>query len=297
MVRPNCGLCSEPVQREQPSISCNSCNNLFHSNCVNTLPQSFDPPSKNLSWICKACLIKLTPNYTDDKFNLILNELQSIKSQQLKSDELLNGISSSMSALNDKVLQQGKNISALGHSVNTLGKQLNTVTNDVKSHGLLIGGLETRMVATEKTLSNIAASPSTTESTPSLNEIAREVNLRSLLAVNLIVRGVPESLNASTSERISQDKKFVSDIFDKLNPPVPVETILRAYRIGKTDYNKPRLLKIVLSSQAAVDSVVTTFNKLQVNPPDHLSSVSITRDRTQSERQSIRGVYQELSAR
>jgi len=130
----------------------------------------------------------------------------------------------------------------------------------------------------------------TNESTPSLNDI---VGLRSLLAVNLIIRGVPESLNTSTSERISHDKKFVSDIFDKLYNPVPAESILRAYRIGKTADNKPRLLKIVLTSRAVVDSVVTTFRKLQANPPDHLRSISITRDRTQS----IREVYQKLIAK
>ncbi|CAI6373431.1 unnamed protein product [Macrosiphum euphorbiae] len=233
MVRLNCGLCSEPVQREHPSISCNSCKNLFHSNCVNPLSQSAEPPSNNPSCICKACQIKPIPTNTDYKLNCILNELQSIKSQQIKSDELLNGISSSMAALNDKVVQQGKNISALGHSVNSFGKQLNTVTNDVKSQGQLVGGLETRILY-EKTLSNSSASPSTTESTPSINDIGREVQLRTLLAVNLIVRGVPESPNTSISERITQDKKIVSDIFDKLNPPVPVESILRAFRIRKT---------------------------------------------------------------
>ncbi|KAF0711336.1 Uncharacterized protein FWK35_00037251 [Aphis craccivora] len=279
MVRPNCELCSEPVQREQPSISCHSCKNLFHSNCVNPLSQNVSSPSNNPSWICKVCLIKPKPSDTDDKLNRILSELQSIKSHQLKSDDLLNGISSSMAALNDKVLQQGKYISSLGQSVTSLGKQLSTVTIDVKSHGQLI------------------ASPTTTEFTPSLNDIAREVQLRSLLAVNLIIRGVPESPNKSISERISHDKKFVSDIFSKLDPPVPVELILKAYRIGKTSDTKPRLLKIILTSREAVDSIVTTFPKLLINPPDHLRSVSITRDRTQSERQSIREVYQELSTR
>ncbi|KAF0715593.1 Uncharacterized protein FWK35_00034356, partial [Aphis craccivora] len=224
MVRPNCGLCSEPVQREQPSIS--------------------------------SCQIKLIPNNTDDKLNRILNELQCIKSQQIKSDELLSGISLTMYALSDKVVQQRKNISALGHSVNSFGNQLNTDSNEVKSQGQLIGGLETRILAVEKTLSNITVSSSTTETTPSLNDIAREVQLRTLLAVNLIIR----------------------------------DSILRAYRIGKTADNKPRLLKIVLSSRAAVDSVVTTFPKLQINPPDHLRPVSITRDRTQSERQYERSI-------
>jgi len=71
------------------------------------------------------------------------------------------------------------------------------------------------MLAAEKTLSNIAASPPTTEISPSLNDITRELQLRSLLAVDLIIRGVPESLNTSICERISQEKKFVSDIFDK----------------------------------------------------------------------------------
>jgi len=113
-----------------------------------------------------------------------------------------------MYALSDKVVQQGKNISALGHSVNSFGNQLNTVSNEVKSQGQLIGGLETRILAVEKTLSNITVSSSTTETTPSLNDIAREVQLRTLLAVNLIIRGVPESPNTSLSERIIQDKKI-----------------------------------------------------------------------------------------
>jgi len=107
-------------------------------------------PSNNPSWICKVCLIKPKPSDTDDKLNRILSELQSIKSHQLKSDDLLNGISSSMAALNDKVLQQGKYISSLGQSVTSLGKQLSTVTIDVKSHGQLIGGLETRMLALKR---------------------------------------------------------------------------------------------------------------------------------------------------
>jgi len=68
------------------------------------------------------------------------------------------------------------------------------------------------MLATEKTLSNIAASPSTTESTPSLNDIAREIQLRLLLAMNLIIQGVPESFNTSTSERKTLFRIFLLNL-------------------------------------------------------------------------------------
>jgi len=47
------------------------------------------------------------------KFSLILNELKSIKFHQLKTDGILNNISIFMNVLNDKISQQGKNISAL----------------------------------------------------------------------------------------------------------------------------------------------------------------------------------------
>lgn len=106
MICPNCGIFSELVQCEQPSISCQKCNNLFHSNCVSSPLESLGSPSNNPSWIFNACLVKPKPSHTEDKLNLILSELQSIKSYQFKSDELLKNISTSVDALNDKVSHQ-----------------------------------------------------------------------------------------------------------------------------------------------------------------------------------------------
>ncbi|CAI6362098.1 unnamed protein product [Macrosiphum euphorbiae] len=104
-------------------------------------------------------------------FNLILQELKSIKSNQSNSDEALKVISSSVKALNDRVLGQGKTMTSLNQAMNTLNGNLNTVTSDVKSQGAIIGGLNTRIAAIEKSLSEAVHCPPPTTTPLALNDI------------------------------------------------------------------------------------------------------------------------------
>ncbi|KAF0693259.1 Uncharacterized protein FWK35_00033901 [Aphis craccivora] len=293
MVRPNCDICSQPLLRDQPSVSCHICKNLFHSNCTTTpLAQGCAEADRQSPWTCTPC--KTTSS--NDNLILILNELKSIKSQQSKSDEVLVNISSSISDLNSKVSQQGKQLSSLGQAINSLNKQLNVVTNDVKAHGKRFDDLETRITATEKTLSETVAQSSSVKPPmpPSINDVVMEIQQRTICASNIIIRGLPESLKPQLPDKISDDKQLVANILGKLNPSVPIASIVNLFRTGKKSENKSRIIKVVLSSCDVVDTVVKSYNHLRATSPDQLTGISISRDRTFSDRQSIREVYQEL---
>lgn len=113
----------------------------------------------------------------------------------------------------------------------------------------------------------------------------------------LPIRGAPESLKHQLPDKISDDKQLVANILGKLNPSVPTASIVNVFRTGKKSENKSRILKVVLSSCDAVDTVVKSYNHLRATSPDQMPEISISRDRTFSDRQSIREVYQELRTR
>lgn len=297
MGRPNCVLCSTPVLRDQPSMSCHKCNNIFHTHCVSASSQGLDSATNILLWTCNTCLSNPIPCTNDDKLSLILKELQNIKSRQVKSDALLDNISTSVNALNSKVSEQGKHLSSLGHSVNSLNKQLTTISKEVKDHAQRFEVLETRIAATEKTLSDSVGQPSSSGSSPSINDIAMEIQQRSICALNIIIRGAPESSSSQLLNKDSDDKIFIADIFKKLNLPGPTTSIVNAFRVGRMTEDRPRILKVVLSSRDAADSVLKSYLHLKATSPDFLPGISISRDRTFSERQSIREVYQQLRTR
>lgn len=77
------------------------------------------------------------------------------------------------------------------------------------------------------------------------------------------------------------DFNLVQDIFQKLEPPVPLASIYKAFRIEKNDKTKPRLLKVVLLTHNDVDRMSLPFICLYTISPDH---ISISRDGTQFER-------------
>lgn len=255
------------------------------------------PPPNNLPWTCNSCFTNPISCANDDKLSLILKDLQNIKSRQVKSDTLLDNISTSVNALNLKVSEQGKHLSSLGHSVNSLNKQLTSISKEVKDHAHRFEVLETRIAATEKTLSDTVVQPSSSVSSPSINDISMEIQQRSICAPNIIIRGAPEFSSSQLLEKISDDKIFIADIFKKLNLPGPTTSIVNAFRVGRMTEDKPRILKVVLSSRDAADSVLKSYLHLNATSPDFLSGISISRDRTFSERQSIREVYQQLRAR
>ncbi|CAI6345980.1 unnamed protein product [Macrosiphum euphorbiae] len=122
------------------------------------------------------------------------------------------------------------------------------------------------------------------------NDITHEIQLRSRCAVHVIISGVLwvtlSSVGTSVSSTL-EDKTFVKEILDKLEPKLPKKVIRKVFRVGKSINDKPRLLKVQLTSHYEVNHVIISFLRLCSNYPDECSQVSTTRGRTPSERLRI----------
>lgn len=136
-----------------------------------------------------------------------------------------------------------------------------------------------------------------TFSAGSVPSILQEISERERCSRNVIIRGLKESSSSITKERISDDTSKIAETIDPYFPEIV--GILKSIRLGKPNDRGPRLLKVFFSSKEIAHKLVSDFNKnARGLPPDSkLRSVTMTRDRTPLERESIRLVYTELENR
>ncbi|KAL4154153.1 hypothetical protein QTP88_001986 [Uroleucon formosanum] len=100
-----------------------------------------------------------------------------------------------------------------------------------------------------------------------------------------------------SKERISDDTSKIAETIDPYFPEAVAN--LKSIKLGKPNDRGPRPLKVFFSSKEIALKLVSDFNKnARGLPPDsRLRSVTMTRDRTPLERESIRLVYTELENR
>ena len=103
--------------------------------------------------------------------------------------------------------------------------------------------------------------------------IYEELNDRERRKKNLIISGVPESVDGSAEERKLADANQVKGIFEKL--PIGGDVILRTYRIGKVSEGRNRLLKVIcVDADSKVEILqnakllrdFTAFENIYINP-------------------------------
>lgn len=223
------------------------------------------------------------PSNTD-----IMNVLSTVQATQ-----------SAILASNTKLADnQSAQFAELNRSMEILTKQVSELKLENSTIRDKLNSLETRLTASEKILSKNTQSPlPSSPNTPSLIDITHEIQLRNQCARNIIIRGAPESLDSQAHKRVEDDINLVHDIFQKLEPQVPQTSICKAFRIGKNVNTKPRLLKVVLLSHDDPNRVIVPFLRLRTTSPEQFANISISRDRTLLERQSIREIYNELRTR
>jgi len=106
-----------------------------------------------------------------------------------------------------------------------------------------------------------------------------------------------ESSSSVIEQRISDDTSKIAETIKSYFSELPAN--LKSIRLGKPNDRGPRPLKVFFSFKDIALKLVSDFNKnARSLPPDStLCSVTMTRDRTPLERQSIRLVYTELENR
>uniref|UniRef100_A0A2S2Q2V6 LINE-1 type transposase domain-containing protein 1 n=1 Tax=Sipha flava TaxID=143950 RepID=A0A2S2Q2V6_9HEMI len=136
-----------------------------------------------------------------------------------------------------------------------------------------------------------------TFSAGSVPRILQEISERERCSRNVIIRGLKESSSSIIEERISDDTSKIAEAIDPYISKVVGN--LKSIRLSKPNDRGSRPLKVFFSSKEIAHKLVSDFNKnARGHPPDsRLRSVTMTRDHTPLERESIRLVYTELENR
>jgi len=124
--------------------------------------------------------------------------------------------------------------------------------------------------------------------------IINEIHERNIRSRNLIFYNIAECDSNRSDNRSEYDITQVNDVIKSISINsniIPIKTI----RIGRTQTDKPRPIKVTFSTTADVFDILKNKRKLsQLVPP---SSVNVSTDRTQYQRNCMKKLRDELAAR
>lgn len=271
----SCVICSSNLKRGQDdSITCVTCNNLFHLKCI-PLKKEDVTHSNNIKkiWSCKDCLKKpktvmsdssklvspTLPSVNQTDFKLILKQLDSLKSEQAKLIDLVNKQNGKLDSFEQKLSEVSSKLFSIKEENNQLRNNLNTLTKRVES-------LEAN------------------QSTPNEDTFSDFID-RQARAKNIILFSVPEAIGDNS------DTSTVNLIFQKLQVNVQPVT---AHRLGKPN-GKIRPLKVTLNSTSDVFKILGSSRHLKSD--QILGEVRITSDKTPKQREYFQNLRKELNNR
>ena len=130
-------------------------------------------------------------------------------------------------------------------------------------------------------------------SNESLELTINEIYDRQRQQNNVIISGVQEKAAGSLDERCEHDTQIVRSIFKFLDKAKEVD-VRNAQRIGRLDLDRPRLLKVELSSFYDRNAILKNAKSLRRSSWD---SVFINPDYTEMERVQNRKLREELKRR
>lgn len=260
-----CTKCNKSL-RDVDHVKYAKCQGKWHTNCTSLSGCSVDSLKKKFnSWLCTTC------NAT--KLGLINPALSSssVTGSTSKIDDIL-------AAVNEIKIS----LSRHEHFFGKVNKKIDEVSNQLRDLGTRTTSLEDRVNLIETRLSNLESTNILTD-----NNIISEVSDRQFRSRNVIIFNAPESDNNT----LANESSFVKSVLDSLSI---VMTPTAISRLGRKS-TKPRPLKITL--QEASDVFVILKNKHKLRSSQNYSSIRISPDRTQMQRDQLRNVYAKLEER
>ncbi|KAG8239980.1 hypothetical protein J437_LFUL019330 [Ladona fulva] len=168
---------------------------------------------------------------------------------------------------------------------------------ECSSYGKVIGELKQLIVELKKEIELMKNGPTAASSTfnyDTMNSVVLEVNDRNRRCKDVIVFGAPEKLEG---ESVTHDSDFAKRLVNTVLPNASSNLDFRFTRLGRNATNKPRTLKLTLSSEEQVFEFLKSFDLLKSSGNDFIRSLSSSRDRTLMERNYLQTLRSELQIR
>lgn len=187
---------------------------------------------------------------------------------------------------------QNAKFSELNENIGRLTSQVVDLKSENDKLQTIISSLSKRVQDLEYKNSNCRTSPSST-----VSNIFQEITERERCSRNIIIRGIQETSSSILEDRISNDVLKITEAIKPYFPELPSD--FKSIRLGKPSNRGPRPLKVFFQSKEMAHKIVSDFNKsIRATPIDNIHRlISVTRDRTTNERETIRLVYADLENR
>lgn len=171
--------------------------------------------------------------------------------------------------------------------------QCKSVGEDLKSLKALILGLQREIATLKETFKS--SSPSTSPTLFDVEKVVQEVSEREKRKKCVIFYGVPESQELrSRAEQSANDSSLITEVLHHLSVDVNTASPIRLGKYDPSRANSARPIKVELSAESAVFTILRNARKLKSS---NWPNISISADRTPMQRDLYRQVKSELQRR
>jgi hypothetical protein len=126
-----------------------------------------------------------------------------------------------------------------------------------------------------------------------METVISEINEREYRRRNLIIYGVEESKTPNDGA----DRQKILALMTVINPDIGISNISH-HRLGKPVNGKPRPLKVRLMDNVDINQLLKNFGRRKYSDSvEQLRNISISRDKTLTERQYVNKLREELNTR
>lgn len=211
--------------------------------------------------------------------NDIMKAINGLKKSQ---SEVITSVANITKSQNSQFAELKKDFQIMSNILHALQADNTSLRGELST-------LKDRVVLLESK-SNVLGSVSAPSLIP---DMIHEFAEREKCSLNLIVHNLTESSSTISSERIASDTKNLIDILSPISISLPPN--FKIIRLGRSQSNNPRPLKIFLNNKEEVLNILSLFNTTKRTCPS--VTISISRDRTLMERNLVRQIYAEFKDR
>lgn len=201
-----------------------------------------------------------------------------------------------ISKLSDQMAELLKTVSQLASKseIKEINDNISSLKNSIDNR---LDDIDCRLTHLEEKVIRMEDSNSQSPSSVGLEGIVQEIGDRSRRVCNVIIYNVIENASKDVKKRIDHDKGILNEMGRVIDYSFDFNTV-KLYRIGKPKKDKIRPLKLVFRTQNEATECIKKFISGNLKESNsNFSDISISRDKTDRERQHLKNLREELEKR
>ena len=291
--------CGEPVKRNDLGVECDGCGQWYHVGCQEIPLQAYQAMEAFptiLVWLCPECKVFIKQSHKGNhaletrmaQLEKTVRDHTTMVARSLKEHE--------ESTKCTKQLLESSTKEIKGQA-QLLESSLKEFHSQKASYAEIVKG--TCAEAVEKVSAKITTGPQASAAMPNGKDMRNIAQVfddfvdKDRRKNNLVVHNLPEAEGTSQSERTSKDISLFQEVC-KETFRVNV-SVSRAFRVGRVDTSKNRLLIVTLDTPGVKQEVLKMSPQLRSS--QRWGNIYITPDLSRAERESARKLREELASR